>query len=101
MHLAVTEKHPEVFKLLLKNGADYKSKDNEGLTALHQAAFVGSTEIMKSLLANSDLGKIEQKIQLHFLIIFFKNQNLKMSMNMIVLEQLLFTRLVILDSLIA
>ena len=72
MHLAASEKQTEIFKLLLKNGADIKQKDNEGLTSLHHASFGGNSEIVKVIIT-SEIG-IYSKVAF-----VFKNDSKKIS----------------------
>jgi ankyrin repeat protein len=47
---AVTLRDPEVVRLLLERGADLKSVDSSGTTALMVAAFNGDVQIAKMLL---------------------------------------------------
>jgi ankyrin repeat protein len=48
----------EVRKLILDDGADPSAADDQGLTALHYAAFCGSTKLAQTLLEHGPAGLV-------------------------------------------
>lgn len=52
LHRAVQGGHADVVDCLLSAGADLEAQDVEGRTALHEAAYLGFTEIAKTLIAH-------------------------------------------------
>jgi uncharacterized protein len=48
--LAALNGHPGAVAFLVRHGADYRAKDNQGMTALHKAIAQGYEEVVSQLL---------------------------------------------------
>ena len=52
LHTAVSSRNLEIVKILLQNGADVNTTDEDGFTPLHIAAYNGNLQMVKILLQN-------------------------------------------------
>ena len=50
LHLSIEQKHFQIAKFLLENGAAINTRDNRGNTPLHTAAYYGNIDIISELL---------------------------------------------------
>ncbi len=65
--------YPELVELLLRHGADVKGQQNNGATALHQAAMIGNVQVVEVLLqhgADPDATNVAGDTPLHYAAVF-------------------------------
>ena len=68
LHWAAKEGHTEIASLLIGNGADINSKNNDGLTSLHCAVDGGYKQIVSLLIGNGAEINSETKVNISIYI---------------------------------